>query len=166
MKKTLSAVTNIVLIILAVVTVFTAFQVVYGDVRFVRVISNSMAPVFHRSDTLIMREQSASQVRVGDIVMLPLQDGSGGYYTHRITAKKLNQMGQPVVHTQGDANPIPDDWELAIISPTVPVYVGLIPTASLPFLQPSHLMEAILLFSLILLAGSLLVPARKERKLE
>lgn len=152
---------SLFLYLAAIASAAGAFIVVHDHIRFVRVVSDSMAPKFHRGDMLLVKPVPTRLLRTGDIAMLPLVDGSGGYYTHRIISMSTNGSNQVEVKTKGDANPIPDDWKLTITSSRVPIYVAQLPIAGLPYIQPKHWLELTLFGLLLALIASFFIPARK-----
>ncbi|MGQ0843968.1 MAG: signal peptidase I [Sporichthyaceae bacterium] len=120
-------------ILLAAVTlacVVAAVFVVVLRVGFSPVLSESMEPVFGPGDLVLTRPIPASEVAVGDVLILPIpsSDGkaTGERYTHRVTAV-TSKNGLPVVTTKGDNNPVVDPWTLRIDSAKVPKVVADVP---------------------------------------
>jgi signal peptidase len=69
-----------------------------------------------------------ADVRVGQILVLPMPNAAGQRYVHRvISAAKEN--GVTVVRTKGDANAQPEPYRLRITDATVPVVIGSVPAA-------------------------------------
>ena len=117
-----------VLLLLAVVaTVGVAVLVAVVHIHFLRVESPSMEPSIRLGDLVVLRDQPASQVQVGQVVVLPVPDEGGVMYAHRLVGVR-EVDGKIIVNTKGDANPAPDPWELRIESTSVPLVVGQIPT--------------------------------------
>lgn len=116
-----------VLLMLAVVaTVAVAVLVAVVHIQFMRVVSPSMEPAIGVGDVVLLRDQPAAQVQVGQVVVLPVPDEGGVMYVHRLISVR-DVEGKKVVTTKGDANPAPDPWELQIDSASVPLVVGQIP---------------------------------------
>lgn len=65
----------------------------------------SMRPFIYEGDLLEMQSVQDSCLRVGDVVMIP--DQNGGLVVHRINLIKEN-ADDLMIQTQGDANLIPD----------------------------------------------------------
>ena len=117
--------------LLAFLSLFATYETVVSNVRIIKVISNSMAPKFHRGDLVLVKPIPVTQLKVGQIAILPLVDGSNGYYFHRITKVRSTDSGTIIVKTKGDANPIADDWQLEVTSPKIPVFLSQFPTFGL-----------------------------------
>jgi signal peptidase I len=120
-------------ILLATVTlacVTAAVLVVVLRVGFSPVLSESMEPQFGPGDLVLTRPLAASEVKVGDVIILPIpaSDGkaTGERYTHRVVAV-TSRDGLPVVTTKGDNNPAVDPWTLRIDSTKVPHVVADVP---------------------------------------
>ena len=128
---------DISIVLLALSSAFTAIYFAQHKVHFVRLLSNSMAPTFHRGDTLLFKTIPTRKLEVGEIALLPLVDGSGSSYAHRIIKRELSKNAIVTVKTKGDGNPIPDNWKLDIKSPKVQVFMAGLPTKDLPLLHPN-----------------------------
>lgn len=121
-------------ILLAAVTlacVTAAVLVVVLRIGFSPVLSESMEPHFGPGDLVLTRPLTASEVKVGDVIILPIpgSDGkpTGERYTHRVVAVTTGKDGLPVVTTKGDNNPAVDPWTLRIDSAKVPHVVADVP---------------------------------------
>ena len=89
MTQTLRLFVDVLLIILAIFGGLLSYLVVYENLHIVRVVSDSMAPSIHRGDALVLRAQPTTNVERGQILLLPLADGSGASYVHRVIEKKI-----------------------------------------------------------------------------
>jgi signal peptidase len=105
----------------------TAFIVV-EHVGFSPVLSPSMEPTFAPGDLIVTKPIAAADIRVGEVVVLPVPGQHGERYVHRVV-KVTYEHGFPVVRTKGDNNPAPEDFQLRITSKTVPVVVHTVPHA-------------------------------------
>lgn len=76
-------------------------------VRPIIVISGSMAPGIPVGSMIFVRTVSATEVRVGDIVTVPRNDGGKGEITHRVVLVSA-EGGKTVLRLKGDANSIED----------------------------------------------------------
>lgn len=94
--------------------------------RFDAVLSDSMAPGHPAGSVVITVQVPTAQIKPGDIVKLPLPEGNGESYAHRVTDALAGRDGV-VVTTKGDNNPREDPWSLEIISPTTPMVIATIP---------------------------------------
>lgn len=145
---------NIILIVATILAVVGALSVAVFRFGFTPVLSNSMSPTFSTGEIVITRPEPRSQLRVGDVVVLPLPDNSGQRYLHRIVEIESNEQ-QVLVRTQGDKNPKPDPWTLRVESQKVPVVVAGLPKLGLMgsyFQTPNiRLMVGSLIFILALI---------------
>lgn len=103
-----------------------AVLVVVLGLGFSPVLSPSMSPTFDAGDLVITKAVPASEVKVGDVVVLPRPDAIGERYVHRIVALQATATG-PVVVTKGDNNPAVDPQRLRITSAEVPLVTGSVP---------------------------------------
>ena len=140
-----------------------SYFVIHDDLRVVRVISNSMAPKFHRGDLVVVKPVPTTNLKNGDIAVLPLVDGSGGFYMHRIIEIRQTLDGSVVARTKGDANPIADRWQLEITSEKVPVYQTQIATSALPIVAANKYLIFGLFALLVIIIGSIFLPSRSEK---
>lgn len=115
------------LLIAAMVASLTAMVTVMTQhLAFAPVLSPSMEPVFHPGDLVVTKPEPATDVKVGQILALPVPSAPGERYVHRIISVSYKD-GKPVVQTKGDANPVPEPFTLRIDSPTVPRVVATVP---------------------------------------
>jgi signal peptidase len=118
-------------LLLAVFSIGAILGAVYVGVEriaFAPVLSPSMTPAFGPGDLVLTRPQPVADVRVGQILVLPMPNAAGQRYVHRvISAAKEN--GVTVVRTKGDANAQPEPYRLRITDATVPVVIGSVPAA-------------------------------------
>jgi signal peptidase I len=152
-----------------IASVAAAITVTTQHLGFAPVLSPSMEPGLHPGDLIITKPEPAADVRVGQVVALPVPSSPGQRYTHRVISVTY-VSGKPVVRTKGDANPAPEPFSLRIDSPTVPVVVGHIPYVgrlSVLLQRPSTRLPLIAITLLaMLLAGWRLIgglrPARED----
>ena len=124
---------DVVLVGAFLVSVAAAVAIVMLHIGFAPVLSGSMEPSFAAGDVVLTEAVDRSSLTPGDIVILPLPDGSTQHYVHRIVTAKQSSGGL-LVTTRGDNNPTADNWALEITSTTAPKVVGVIPRVG--FLQP------------------------------
>lgn len=74
------------------------------------VASGSMAPTIPKGSIVVLRPISADKVTIGDIITFYPPDHSQ-LVTHRVVAIADTADG-PAFVTKGDANPLPDPWNL------------------------------------------------------
>ncbi len=74
------------------------------------VASGSMAPTFPKGSIVVLGPISADAVAVGDVITFYPPDHTS-LVTHRVVQIKDGTDGRVFI-TQGDANPLPDPWEL------------------------------------------------------
>src|SRR4029079_13669986 len=76
------------------------------------VVSGSMEPAIDKGALVVASPVSASDLRVGDVIMFRAPDGSGRVITHRVAG--LNDDGATrTIQTRGDANNENDPWTVA-----------------------------------------------------
>jgi signal peptidase I len=119
-------VTGLLLIAAAVASVTAMVTVMSQHLGFAPVLSPSMEPTFHPGDLVITRPEPATDIKVGQVVALPVPSEPGQRYVHRIISVATKD-GKPLVRTKGDANPAPEPYTLRNDSPTVPVVVTTVP---------------------------------------
>lgn len=153
---------DIFLLLFAIGLGFLTFFAIEQNVQIARVVSNSMAPSIHRGDTLLFRSEPIESVGKGEILLLPLADGSGRSYVHRVVEKRDNSDSSITVLTKGDANPVPDSWKLTIRSPEVPVYLATIPTSNIPLIDFNSSVILGILAALLIILLPLLIPKSKS----
>jgi signal peptidase len=93
---------------------------------FAPVLSPSMEPKLHPGDLVVTKPEPAAEIKVGQVVALPVPAEPGQRYVHRVISVTTRD-GRPVVQTKGDANPKPEPFTLKIDSSTVPVVVARVP---------------------------------------
>jgi signal peptidase I len=126
--KTFKVVKDVVLAVSAIGFVIAAILAFYFQTSFQTVTSRSMEPSIKAGDMVVTRQVPAKDIEMRDVVILPLPDADGLYFSHRIVGIK-KQSGDVIVATKGDANPKPDSWQLKITSGDVPKVMAVIPTA-------------------------------------
>ena len=126
--KTFKIVKDLALAVSAIGFVIAAIFAFYFQTSFQTVTSRSMEPSIKAGDMVLTRQVPAEDIQMRDVVILPLPDADGLYFSHRIVGIK-KQSGDVIVATKGDANPKPDSWELKITSGDVPKVMAVIPTA-------------------------------------
>ena len=126
--KTFKVVKDVALAASAIGFVIAAIFAFYFQTSFQTVTSRSMEPSIKAGDMVLTRQVPAKEIQMRDVVILPLPDADGLYFSHRIVGIK-KQSGDVIVSTKGDANPKPDSWELKITSGDVPKVMAVIPTA-------------------------------------
>ena len=90
------------------------------------VLSGSMRPAFNPGDLLITKEVPATELHVGDVVVL--RNGNDySLFSHRVVG--INRTGSKIfITTRGDANPTTDMGKVEIyMNQTVPKGIGHIP---------------------------------------
>lgn len=162
MRQKITRAIDIAFILAALAAIFGSYQVVHENIKFIRIVSNSMAPTIHKGDTVIVKSIPTTDLKVGQVAVLPSLHEPGVYYAHRVIWKEISANSEVMVKTKGDANPIPDDWKYVITSPEVPIYLGQLPTAQIPFLHISRWLLVTLFGLALLLFGSLFLPSRNR----
>lgn len=114
-KKILSALLNIVLVLLAVVIATVMVKNVTGSdptvlgFRVFYIVTGSMEPTIPVGAAVLVRAQDPNSYEPGDVITFKAsqQQIAGQPNTHRIIEKYV-ENGTAVYVTQGDANPVPD----------------------------------------------------------
>lgn len=119
MKRVLSLVGNLIFVALVLYLCYFIIQAaqnqspdVFGY-RMLRVMSDSMEPVFGSGDCIIVKEASPEEIAVGDIITFSSADPTlqGGFNTHRIVDIVSDRnTGETIYYTKGDNNNWEDDY--------------------------------------------------------
>ena len=116
MKRILSIAGNIIFTAVVLYLCYFIIQAVQDQspavfgYRMLRVVTDSMEPVFTSGDCIIIKETAQEDLAVGDIVTFVSADPSlqGGFNTHRIIDIAADYtVGNVVYYTKGDGN----NWE-------------------------------------------------------
>jgi len=126
-----SATSGALLALTAIACLGTAILVTVGHVTTTRVLTGSMAPRLHRGDVLVIKQVSTNDLKVGQVVLLPMPSAGGTLYAHRLVSVTRSD-GTVVVRTKGDANPVEDPWTLNIESNKTPVAIATLPLSAVP----------------------------------
>jgi signal peptidase I len=126
--RTVRLIKDITFATTALLFVLAAIFSVYFRAGFLTITSRSMEPTIKAGDMVLTRMIPTKDIQSRDIVVLPLPENKNMRYSHRVISVK-ESGGDLVVKTQGDANPNPDKWELAITSEDASKVVAVIPTA-------------------------------------
>ena len=125
-SRLIRAMTGLVLIVAVIISVATAVAVSALGIGFAPVLTDSMSPELDAGSVAITRRKSTQELAVGDVVILPLPDGDGQRYLHRIV--EVRPAGDRIhVRTKGDQNPLVDPWTLHVASASAPVAIASIP---------------------------------------
>ena len=119
---------DIFLIATAFLTLVLAVFTIYWQSSFLTITSRSMEPTIKAGDMVVTKQISTKEIKVRDVIVLPLPDVEGLRFSHRVVSVR-NQADDVVVKTKGDGNPNPDSWELLIEGEEVPKVMAVIPTA-------------------------------------
>lgn len=135
MKKILSIIGDC---IFAVVVVYLCYYIVsaayssapsFFGYRMMRVLTDSMEPVFVGGDCIIIKDTEENELKVGDIITFYSQDPalSGACNTHRIYDIAEDYVtGETVYYTKGDNNTWKDEYTVSE-EQIVGKYVGRLP---------------------------------------
>jgi signal peptidase len=149
---------------MTVASVTAMVTVMTQHLGFAPVLSPSMEPTFHPGDLVITKPEPATDIKVGQIVALPVPSSPGQRYVHRIISVKTKD-GLPLVRTQGDANPAPEPFAMRIDSASVPRVVATVPYLGRLSILLQHsktrlVVTAITLTAILLAAWRVLAGAR------
>jgi signal peptidase len=121
-----NVISGLLLVLVTFGSVAAMVTVIHDRIGFSPVLSPSMVPTFRPGDLIITKPELAADVKVGQIVALPVPHEPGQRYVHRIISVTMHD-GKPVVRTKGDANPAPEQFALRITSKYVPRVVAVVP---------------------------------------
>ncbi|HVS69063.1 MAG TPA: signal peptidase I [Mycobacteriales bacterium] len=160
--------TGLLLIAAALASVTAMVTVMTQHLGFAPVLSPSMVPAFHPGDLVITKPEPAADIKVGQVVALPVPDAPSQRYVHRVISVSTKD-GRPLVRTKGDANPSPEPFELRIDSPTVPVVVATVPQLGRLSVVLQHsktrlTVMAITVFAILLAAWRMVGGGQPRRK--
>lgn len=122
MKRAVSLIGNIIFVALVLYLCYFIIQAVQNQspsvfgYRMLRVMSDSMEPVFTSGDCIIVRKAEQDELVIGDIITFVSSDPSlnGSFNTHRIIdiAKDYN-TGEVIYYTKGDHNSWDDNYTVS-----------------------------------------------------
>lgn len=125
-RKWFRAMTGLALILVMILSVSITVAVSMLRIGFTPVLTDSMSPALKAGSVVVTRQKPTADLAVGDAVILPLPDGAGQRFLHRLI--EVRHIGtQTHVRTKGDHNPLIDPWTLHVTSTTAPVAVASIP---------------------------------------
>lgn len=163
MKKMKRLLIDSLFVLIALAGLTLSYLVLGENVQVVRVVSDSMAPAIHRGDSLIFKAERTVDIEKGEILLLPLVDGSGRSYVHRVIQKTVDPNSSVEVVTKGDANPAVDNWKIKITSEKVPVFVATLPTSRVPLIPHDYRGFLFLLVALLLVLTPVAWPKVRKR---
>ena len=157
-------ITNLLLLSIIFGVFATSYVALNHQFRIVRVVSDSMAPLFSRDDLILVASIKSSALKVGQIAILPALDDPEIFYAHRIIQLDRAANGKLEVLTKGDANPIADDRKIQILSSTTPIYLGSLPISQAPgLIQNSLILLSALFVIFIILLIQKLIKGKEDR---
>lgn len=135
MKRVVSFTGNIIFVAVVLYLCYFIIQAaqnqspsVFGY-RMLRVMSDSMEPVFVRGDCIIIKEAQQEEIKTGDIITFVSPDPSlnGSFNTHRIIDIAADsETGQMIYYTKGDNNSWEDNYTICY-EDIVGKYTGKLP---------------------------------------
>jgi signal peptidase len=106
-----------------------------GLYRTATVLSGSMRPSIPEGSVVVVTTLAAGELREGDVIMYRIPEEDRRVVAHRVV--EIVEGGeQPVVRTQGDANPVPDPWSARLEGDTLWQVRGSVPAVG-------HAMQAL-----------------------
>jgi signal peptidase I len=126
--KVVGVIRDSLLIAIALVVACGAVLAIYFGAGFLTITSQSMEPTFRAGDMVLTRTIPVNQVKVRDVLVLPVPENKALRYSHRVVSLQRTNDGLHVT-TQGDANPKPDSWKLEITSDQVTKVISVMRTA-------------------------------------
>lgn len=158
------ALMGLMLMCTCLISVLLMVAVTVGNLGVLRVMSGSMHPNLQIGDLAIVRSEPTAELSSGQIVVLN-EPGSGALYTHRVI--EVSRQGDMTsVRTQGDANDVPDSWELKVTADEVPIVIGSLPFAAIPIISlGSNAVKLGLWILVFVLAATFLLPRRTKDRM-
>lgn len=135
MRKILSKIGNFIFIAVILYLCYFILSAAYHRApsffgyRMLRVITDSMEPVFSGGDCIIIKDMGKEEAAVGDIITFVSEDPSleGAYNTHRVYDIAADYItGETVYFTKGDGNAWADAYTVSRDS-IIGKYVGKLP---------------------------------------
>jgi signal peptidase I len=90
------------------------------------VLSASMRPTIPEGSVVVVTPLAAPELREGDVIMYRIPEEDRRVVAHRVV-EIVERGDQPVVRTQGDANPEPDAWLARLDGDTLWQVRGAVP---------------------------------------
>lgn len=97
-----------------------------GRYQTATVLSGSMRPTIAEGSVVIVTPMPATSLREGHVIMYHIPEEDRRVVAHRVV-EVVEGGEQPVVHTQGDANPEPDAWTARLEGDTLWQVRGAVP---------------------------------------
>jgi signal peptidase I len=104
---------NVLLAAVLGLSALAAVAVLSGHYQVRPVLSGSMVPLLPVGGVVVTERVPISSLRVGDVVVFHRPDRPAELVVHRIVALTPGVAG-PVVRTKGDANGMPDPWQVTL----------------------------------------------------
>lgn len=162
------ALTGLLLLAAMAASLTVMVTVMTQHLGFAPVLSASMEPTFHPGDLVVTKPEPLTEIKVGQVVALPIPSSPGQRYVHRIISVTTKD-GRPLVRTKGDANQAPEPFALRIDSPTVPRVVAVVPhlgrlSVLLQHTKTRLVVMAVTILAILLAAWRLLASARPTQR--
>lgn len=96
----------------------------------------SMTGAIDKGSIAFEKEVPVDELAVGDVITYqpPADAGTSDLVTHRIVSARLDENGNRVFRTKGDANAVVDPWEFGLTTDTQPVVDFAVPHAGHVFI--------------------------------
>ncbi len=72
------------------------------------ILTGSMRPALGPGSLVVTRPVAPGAIGLGSVITYQRESGDPTVVTHRVVAQGISAIGEPVVRTQGDANPVVD----------------------------------------------------------
>lgn len=135
---------------------FIAILVFTGRYQLRPVLSGSMRPGFPIGGLVVTHEVPVNTLKSRDVIVFNRPDRPDELIVHRVTSLK-HLDGQLQITTQGDANPAPDPWTVAVRGPVVYRAVFTVPLLGYPAVwahSPSGRREILTLLGILVLLAA------------
>jgi signal peptidase I len=139
------------------------YSVLSGNWTIAPILSGSMRPGFPVGGVVVAARTPTSELAVGDVILFQDPNRPSDQVVHRIIQLKLDQSGQPVVNTKGDANAADDIWTISLKGNSVYVAQFTLPLLGYAAVNTNHGIDLMIGGVILLLIAVSTVMSRERR---
>jgi len=140
------------------------YSVLSGNWTIAPVLSGSMRPGFPVGGVVVAMRVPMSQIAVGDVILFQNPDQPSEQTVHRVTKLKVDESGQPVVNTKGDANNVDDPWTVGLRGQSVYVAQFTLPLLGYAAVSTNRGIDLMIGGAILLLVALSTVMSRERRE--
>jgi signal peptidase len=116
---------DLILVVSSITLLSLAVFSIQNGVSLSMVTSRSMEPTIEAGNIAISKQIRKTEIRRGDVLILPLPQNRELKYMHRVF-ELVNDGKKTILTTKGDSNPNPDKWRIEILSAEVPKVISVV----------------------------------------